>query len=148
MVLRLMLGAAAAALFVVSGLAESHAGFRVCNKSSEKIDVAIGYNSKDYGWTSEGWWSIAPNGCHDIITGRLNNRYYYVYAADARDGVWEAPKEQEGGFFCVAKAKFTFHNREYEKDRILDCEKGSGITKHFLSVDTQDADDFTYNLTE
>ena len=61
MVLRQVMGAAAAALFVVSGVSEGRADFRVCNKSADKANVAIGYNSKEYGWTSEGWWSVAPN---------------------------------------------------------------------------------------
>lgn len=146
MVLRQVVGAVA--LIFVLGASQSHADFRVCNKSAERVNVAIGYNSKEYGWTSEGWWGIAPGGCHDIITGRLANRYYYVYAIDDKDGVWEAEKSQEGGFFCIAKAKFTLHNREFETNRVLDCEKGDQVTKQFLSVDTKDADNFTYNLTE
>ena len=145
--LRLVLAAAVVAAAMASSVAESRADFRVCNKSSERVNVAIGYNNKDYGWTSEGWWAIEPENCHNIIRGRLDNRYYYVYAIDTQDGVWEAPESQQGGFFCVGKEKFTFHNREFGGD-VLDCEKSSQITKHFLSVDTQDADDFTYNLTE
>lgn len=125
------------------------AWFKVCNQSDEKISVSIGYKHSEYGWTSEGWWSIESDKCHNIVTGKLNQRYYYVYAAGSDGGVWQASKgEQKGGYFCLGKAKYTFHNRDYEKKGEIDCEAGGQITKQFLEVDTEDADNFTYNLKD
>jgi len=124
------------------------AGFKVCNRSNGKVSVAIGYKNGDYGWTSEGWWTIAGDDCHNIVNGKLDQRYYYVYAT-SDDGVWQASKgEQKGGYFCIAKAKFTFHNRDYETKGEIDCEAGGQVTKQFLEVDTEDADNFTYNLKD
>lgn len=125
------------------------AGFKVCNRSDERISVSIGYKHDEYGWTSEGWWTIQSDDCHNIVTGKLNQRYYYVFATGSDGGVWQAHKgEQKGGYFCVGKAKFTFHNREYETKGEIDCEASGQITKQFLEVDTKDADNFTYNLKD
>ena len=137
---------AAAGLALTAGGAM--AGFKVCNHSDGKVSVAIGYKSGDYGWTSEGWWSIESDECHDIVTGKLDQRYYYVYAT-SDSGVWQAHKgDQKGGYFCIAKSKFTFHNRDYETKGEIDCEASSQVTKQFLEVDTEDTDNFTYNLKD
>ncbi len=148
MIKRVLSGGAVLAAGLLLTAGNAVAGFKVCNRSDQKISVAIGYKSGDYGWTSEGWWQIESDECHNIITGKLNQRYYYVYATGG-DGVWQARKgEQKGGYFCIGKAKFTFHNREYETKGEIDCESGGQISKQFLEVDTEDADNFTYNLKD
>jgi uncharacterized membrane protein len=139
--------ATAAALSLMAG-SDSRADFKVCNKSKERASVSIGYNSSEYGWTSEGWWRVPVGDCVNIINGDLKSRYYYVYATGHRGGTWSGRKEQDGGFFCIAKEKYTLHNREYQKDKTINCEKSRFQTKKFRIVDTGEAKSFTYNLTE
>jgi uncharacterized membrane protein len=137
-----------AAVALIATTTASRAEFRVCNKSDERLSVSVGYNHSDYGWTSEGWWRIPLGECVTILKGDLSNRYYYVYATGHKGGTWSGPKSQDGGFFCITKEKYTLHNREYQKDDTINCERRGLQTKKFSSVDTEDSKDFTYNLTE
>ncbi len=136
--------AAATLLTTTPSLAE----LRVCNKSNERASVAVGYNHSERGWTSEGWWRVPIGDCMTIINGDLSSRYYYIYATGHRGGTWSGPKSQDGGFFCITQEKFTFYNRDYQRDDTINCERKSLQTKKFSIVDTQDNSDFTYNLTE
>ena len=147
--MKLRTGAAGLALAAAMMIAASPAwaGFKVCNRSKEGISVAVGYNSKDYGWMSEGWWSVSPGDCTRLVSGDLDQRYYYIYAVGDDGGLWAARKgEQDGGFFCISKHKFTYRNSDYMKHNVIDCESGNETTKQFSEVDTENADDFTYNL--
>ena len=142
---------AATAMLAAASLATasaSFAGFKVCNKSNERASVSVGYNSSEYGWTSEGWWRVPIGDCVSIISGELNSRYYYVYATGHRGGTWSGKKTQDGGFFCVSKEKYTNHNREYQAGNTINCERRGLQTKKFRIIDTEDAGEFTYNLTE
>ena len=126
----------------------SHADFTVCNKSGEKLSVAIGYKSGKMGWVSEGWWNIDRKKCEDVITGKLESQYYYVYAEGVKDAVWSAPKKQQGGFFCMKNGKFTFRNDDFQKKNEIDCEGNGAKTKQFIEVNTKDHDDFEYSLED
>lgn len=64
---------------------EARADFRVCNGTQSLVGVAIGYRASE-GWISEGWWQIAPTSCETLIDGRIESRFYYVYAEDAAGG--------------------------------------------------------------
>ena len=137
--------AAAAALFTITA---SRAELQVCNKSSERLSVSVGYNHSEFGWTSEGWWRVPLGECSTIIKGELGSRYYYIYATGHKGGTWSGPKKQDGGFFCITKEKYTFHNREYQKGDTINCERRSLQTKKFSIIDTDNNADFTYNLTD
>ena len=141
----LTIAGVAALLFTTTA---SRAEFKVCNKSNERLSVSVGYKHTEFGWTSEGWWRIPLDECVTIIKGDLNNRYYYVYATGHKGGTWSGPKGQDGGFFCITKEKYTFHNREYQRGDTINCERRNLQTKKFSVVDTKDSADFTYNLTE
>ena len=141
--------AIAAFVVIVLGFpGHAWAGFRVCNRSKQGIDVAFGYYSENYGWMSEGWWKISPGHCARLISGDLDKRYfYYVYAVGHAGGLWAARKgEQDDGYFCISKHKFTYRNSDYMKNNGVYCESGNAITKQFAKVDTKNFDDFTYNL--
>jgi len=131
---------------LVSFSSQSSAGFRVCNKSDQSANVAVGYKSNDYGWVSEGWWVIDAGNCEQIITGDLNSRYYYIYAEGTGDEVWQAKKGQDGGFFCISSSKFTLRNEDFQKGTNIDCEASGQKTKHFTEVDTGSYEGFTFNL--
>jgi uncharacterized membrane protein len=140
-------GTACVLMLATGALAgRAEAGFEVCNKSNERASVSIGYKDDGFGWTSEGWWPVAPGECVDIIKGDLKSRYYYIYATGHRGGVWQGAKGQEGGFFCVRQAKYTLINRDYETNKVINCEKAKLKTEKFISVDTGEAKDFTFNL--
>src|SRR3981081_3523860 len=64
------------------------ADFRLCNSTSSRIGVAIGYKDKD-GWASEGWWNVDSQSSALLIQDKLRARFYYVYAFDYdKGGEW------------------------------------------------------------
>jgi uncharacterized membrane protein len=46
------------------------ADFRLCNNTSSRVGIAIGYKDKD-GWTTEGWWNLASRSCETLLRGTL-----------------------------------------------------------------------------
>ena len=66
-------------------LAPAEAALTVCNKAAGPARVALGrFDGRD--WASEGWWLLAPGKCADVVTGKLDARYYYLYATDGDAG--------------------------------------------------------------
>lgn len=120
---RLLLGLAVAAGAIgVSGVA--HAEFRVCNGTQNLVGVAIGYRAKE-GWTTEGWWQIPASTCATLIEGKLQSRYYYLYAEDAaRGGRWTGDIKM-----CVAQDKFKITG-------VKDCFKRGYLQMGFKEYDT------------
>ncbi len=104
----------------------AEAGLTVCNKSKHAARVALGrYNGHD--WMSEGWWTIAPANCTDLIASPLDARYYYLYGTDTASGVWDGAK-----IFCIAPAdKFSIVGR-------ADCARRGYDRKRFFQIDTND----------
>jgi uncharacterized membrane protein len=144
MVKVLLLAAAA----VLAGTAASYAELRVCNKSSYAADVSVGYYDDAKGWTSEGWWKINSGQCKAIVTSRLNNRYYYVYAEDTEGGVWGGPDSQDGGVFCITSAEYTIYSNDYRNGNELNCGAGGYDAVKFNELDVGNAADFTQNLLD
>ena len=145
---RFFVSSALAGMGFVCLVSEGKADFRVCNKSEEAVNVSIGYKSADYGWTSEGWWKLGRRDCKILVEGQLSSRYYYIYGAGEDGGTWSGSKKQEGGHFCVSTQKYTLHNRDYQTGDSLDCTTGDFKTVKFDEIDTEDNENFTYNLTE
>ena len=84
--------AAAHSLALSAGLLLSatvaHADLKLCNITSSRVGVAIGYQDKT-GWATEGWWNIASQTCETLLKGALPSRYVYVHAVDYdRGGEW------------------------------------------------------------
>lgn len=130
---RLALGIVGGALMLP---AMAHAELKLCNSTSSKIGVAIGYKDKE-GWTSEGWWNVDSQSCALLIQDKLRARFYYVYAFDYdKGGEW-------GGAItmCTNDGEFTIRG-------IDNCE-GRGFKKSkFFEVDTQEQADWTVKLTD
>ncbi len=100
------------------------AGFRVCNTTTSRVGVAIGYIDGEV-WTTEGWWNIAANDCSTIISGPLESRYYYLYAVDAdRGGAWTG-----NSFMCTRDLMFTIRGIE-------DCVARGYDRSGFVEIDT------------
>ena len=113
----------------------AQAALNVCNKTELSTRVALGRFDGSH-WTSEGWWVIKPRTCGSLITGRLDSRYYYLYASDSAAGTWEGKTH-----FCVApEAKFKAPGQGRCASRGMD-------RRGFFEVDTGRAGDWTQTLS-
>jgi uncharacterized membrane protein len=112
------------------------ADLKLCNKTSSRIGVAIGY-SDDKGWTTEGWWTVPALTCETLYKGALTNRYWYLHAIDYdAGGAWSGE-----AFMCTTDKAFTIKG-------VQDCAKRGYNKTGFLEVDTQKAADWTIHLIE
>lgn len=121
---------------LVSAVSPALADFRLCNRTSAQVSIAIGYKS-DKIWRTEGWWNMPPNSCHTLLEGVLSSRYYYVYAVD------ETTRGEWGGkaFMCTQDKMFTI-------DGIEECVKRGYQRTGFFEIDTGDHRSWTVQLTE
>src|SRR5947199_3403565 len=78
------------------------ADFRLCNNTSSRVGIALGYKDAE-GWTTEGWWNVSSRSCETLLKGTLVARYYYIYALDYdRGGEWSGQ-----AFMCSRDKEFT-----------------------------------------
>lgn len=112
------------------------ADFRLCNNTSSRVGIALGYKDAD-GWTTEGWWNISSRSCETLLRGTLVARYYYIYAIDYdRGGEWSGQ-----AFMCSRDKEFTIRGTE-------DClTRGYDRTGYF-EVDTGEQRAWTVQLTD
>lgn len=128
----------AAATAVLAGLAPAAAiaDLKICNATSSRIGVAVGYPDAR-GWATEGWWNIASQTCETLLKGTLASRYYYIHAVDYdRGGEWTGTN-----FMCTADKAFTIRGEQ-------DCQRRGYRRTGFFVVDTNDSKDWTVRLTE
>jgi uncharacterized membrane protein len=134
-----VVGAAAVitALGVMMGLATpALADLKLCNMTSSRIGVAIGYKDQQ-GWVSEGWWNVGPQSCEVLLKGALIARYYYVHAVDYdRGGEWSGTD-----FMCSDDKAFTIRG-------VTDCEQRGYRRLGFFEVDTKEETDWTIRMTD
>jgi uncharacterized membrane protein len=125
----------AALAAVLIGAAPAQGAFHVCNKSNLAARVALGHFDGKH-WTSQGWWTIAPKDCAELIPGPLDARYYYLYATDGASGTWDGNTN-----FCTAPdAKFSISGRGQCAARGFD-------KRGFFQVDTGQSPDWTQSLS-
>jgi len=111
------------------------AAFKVCNKTALPVRAAIG-RFDGTKWSSQGWWTVGPGACAELLTGPLQARYYYLYASDGGAGTWD------GKFhFCAAPAK------SFKAEGRADCAKRGFDSRGFFQIDTGKNPDFTQNLS-
>ena len=125
----------AAALLGFAGATPARADLKLCNNTSSRVGVAIGYKDKD-GWASEGWWTVEPNKCLPLLKGTLIARYYYVYAVDYdKGGSW-------GGkaVMCTRDKIFTIRGLD-------NCVERGYLKSGFFEVDTAEETDWTISLS-
>jgi uncharacterized membrane protein len=123
-------------LLVLPGLASSPAlaDLRICNATSGRVGVAIGYLDGPV-WVTEGWFNLKPNRCDTIIRGRLASRYFYVHAVDYdRGGDWSGPN-----ILCTRDVEFSIRGP-------LDCYARGYERAGFIEVDTGQQADWTVEL--
>ena len=112
------------------------ADFRLCNNTSSRVGIALGYKDAD-GWTTEGWWNVSSRSCETLLRGTLVARFYYIYALDYdRGGEWSGQ-----AFMCSRDKEFTIKGTE-------NClARGFDRTGYF-EVDTGEQRSWTVQLTE
>jgi uncharacterized membrane protein len=130
--MRLILALAALVALTVP----AQAGFSVCNKSTRTVRVAVGSFDGTH-WGSQGWWFVTPNHCTAVIPGKLDSRYYYLYATNENFGLWDGTKK-----FCVTVfMKFSITGR-------ANCESRGYYRLGFFEVDTGDRLDWVQTIAD
>jgi uncharacterized membrane protein len=112
------------------------ADLKLCNTTSSRVGVAIGYKDEQ-GWVSEGWWNVASQTCEVLLKGTLVARYYYIHALDYdRGGEW-------GGkaFMCTGDKAFTIRG-------VDNCQAKGNKRSGFFEVDTNEEKDWTVRLAD
>ncbi|HEX4409284.1 MAG TPA: DUF1036 domain-containing protein [Xanthobacteraceae bacterium] len=121
---------------LVSSSAPAAADFRLCNNTSSRVGVSVGYKDAE-GWTTEGWWNLPARTCQTVLKGNLVARYYYVYAIDYdRGGEWMGQ-----AYMCSRDKEFTIRG-------IGDCLARGYDRTGFFEVDTGEQRAWTVQLTE
>lgn len=110
------------------------AQFAVCNQSYDVVNVAIGRDMTGEMQT-DGWWTVGPNQCANVVREELTNRYIYIYAQD----VFGQPILNGTNRMCIAPRKFTIRG-------ITDCWRLGHIEAGFIEVDTQKTQRWTLFL--
>src|SRR6266849_269185 len=114
----------------------ARADFRLCNNTTSKVGVAVGYKDGE-GWATEGWWNVAARGCETLLRGELAARFYYIYAVDYdRGGEWSGQ-----AFMCTRDKEFTIRGTE-------NCLARGFDRTGFFEVDTGEQRAWTVQLTE
>lgn len=112
------------------------ADLKLCNTTSSRVGVAIGYKDSQ-GWVSEGWWNVASQTCEVLLKGSLVARYYYIHALDYdRGGEW-------GG-----KAKMCTDDKSFTIRGVDNCQGRNYKRSGFFEVDTSEEKDWTVRLTD
>lgn len=125
------------ALVLTGGLSVPVAAdLKLCNSTSSRIGVSIGYRDGD-GWATEGWWNIASQTCETLLKGTLASRFYYVHAVDYdRGGEWAG-----ANLMCTTDKSYTIRG-------VTDCQQRGFNRTGFFEVDTKEAKDWTIRLTD
>jgi len=92
----------------------SHASaqsWQICNKMSETVEVVVGYAVSGGHLQSEGWWSLAPNGCETVINRSKTVDYTtgYLYAKTSKGG---RPVINGDQSLCVQNKAFTIRRHQ------------------------------------
>jgi uncharacterized membrane protein len=112
------------------------ADFRLCNNTSSRVGIALGYKDAE-GWTTEGWWNVSSRSCEALLKGALVARYYYIYALDYdRGGEWSGQ-----AYMCSRDKEFTIKGTE-------NCLARGFDRTGFFEVDTGEQRAWTVQLTD
>jgi uncharacterized membrane protein len=131
-----LLGGALVAVAATLVSQPAAADFRLCNNTTSRVGIALGYKENE-SWTTEGWWNLAPRSCETLMRGALVARFYYIYAVDYdRSGEWAGH-----AFMCTRDKEFTIKGTE-------DCLARGFDKTGFFEVDTGEQPSWTVQLTE
>jgi uncharacterized membrane protein len=119
-----------------SDAVEGEGSLRVCNQTLNPVSIALGYRAPN-GWQSEGWWVAQANECKTVYNGKLDARYYYIYAADdIGGGSWDG-----ANYMCTRDETFTIFGVE-------DCLARGYERTGFFEIDTQNRSNWMLQLTD
>lgn len=123
-------------LGVTTATTSAHADLALCNATSSRVGVAIGYQDSK-GWVTEGWWTIGSQSCETLLKGALPSRYLYVHAVDYdRGGEWIGTN-----YMCTAAKSFAIRG-------VQNCPKRGYKRTGFYEVDTGQAQEWTIRLSD
>lgn len=112
------------------------ADLKLCNGTTSRVGVAIGYQDAA-GWTTEGWWNIASQTCETLLRGAVPSRFVYVHAVDYdRGGAWIGKH-----FMCT-------HDKSFAIRGVQDCRTRNYKRTGFFEVDTGEAKEWTIRLAD
>lgn len=115
---------------------EALADLKLCNATSSRVGVSIGYKDQK-GWATEGWWNIPSQTCETLLNGPVPSRFIYVHAVDYdKGGEWAG-----GNSMCIADKSFAIRG-------VQDCQRRGYKRSGFFEVDTGESKDWTIRLTE
>jgi uncharacterized membrane protein len=78
----------------------ANAGFFLCNETSQKLFVAVGYQEGGH-WISRGWYSFTPTECNSLYLGVPENRNFYYFAtSESWKSIWSGDNDADAGYFC------------------------------------------------
>jgi uncharacterized membrane protein len=84
---------------------DARAEWKICNKTTHDVSVAIAYATGNKSWGSRGWYHIQANGgCQIVIKAELRSRNYYYYAYTLKSKnklVWKGKYN-----FCASPKQF------------------------------------------
>jgi uncharacterized membrane protein len=121
---------------ICTGNGSARADFRLCNNTSSRVGIALGYKDAE-GWTTEGWWNVSSRSCETLLKGTLVARFYYIYALDYdRGGEWSGQ-----AFMCSRDKEFTIKGTD-------NCLARGFDRTGFFEVDTGDQRAWTVQLTD
>lgn len=121
------------ALIFVGGPAAAQ--FAVCNQSFDVVNIAIGREIQG-DFQTEGWWTVGPNQCANVVKHALKSRYIYIYAQD----VFGQPILRGTTQMCISSRKFILRG-------ITECWSRGNVTAGFIEVDTQETPRWTLFLS-
>lgn len=87
-------------------------GYQICNRTSEKLYLAIAYYTGDTDFfTSEGWWQLTPGACVRVFPNNSFDSHRYYYAQNEKKTTeWTADNGVE---VCIDPHKeFTIRHAE------------------------------------
>lgn len=134
--LRNVLSCTSLAVAVIATATAARAELKLCNSTTSRIGVAIGYQDPQ-GWATEGWWNVPSQTCETLLKGAVPSRFVYVHAVDYdRGGEWTGTN-----FMCTSEKSFAIRG-------VQDCPKRGHNRAGFFEVDTGEAKEWTIRLTD
>lgn len=132
----ILLASLTLALSLIATPRPAAADFRLCNNTSSRVGISVGYKENE-GWTTEGWWNLPARTCETLLHGTLVARYYYIYAVDYdHGGEWSGQ-----AFMCTREKEFTIKGT-------ADCLARGYDRTGFFEIDTAEQPSWTVQLTE
>ena len=137
---RWVFAAALLGSLLAAGAAQAQQGFRLCNLTSWPVEVAKAlYTGASDGRNriiiSEGWYQFAKGECSVLWSGKLQYRYYLLFAQAK-----QANKEWAGTIpICVSRQAFTIKSDTCGADH---------YRRMFFQVDTVNNESWTQNLRD